>query len=87
MAGPKEVLQLYKQLLQKASKFDNYNFREFALRKVRDSFHENKCLSGDAITTAYNNGINELALLKRQAAISQMYTFDKLVVEPLKHHH
>lgn len=84
----KSVLALYKQLLEKAYKFDNYNFREYSKRKVKDSFKGNKAVNDkEQIRTLYNYGIDQLALLQRQTAISQMYTFDKLVVEPLKKHH
>lgn len=88
MPNSKQVLGLYKQLLEKAYKFDNYNFREFAKRKVVDSFKANKSLKDDeAIKSFYNEGINQLAMLHRQTSISQMFTFDKVVVEPLKKHH
>ncbi|CUM64450.1 uncharacterized protein PRCAT00002054001 [Priceomyces carsonii] len=88
MTKSKEVLSLYKGLLEKALKFDNYNFREFAKRRVVDSFKANKSVSDpEKITLLYNEGINNLAVLHRQTTISQMYTFDKLVVEPLKKHH
>lgn len=86
MPSTTDVLRLYKNLLLSAAKFDNYNFREYLLRKVKDSFHVNKNLSGDAATAAYNDGINNLAVLKRQLKISQMYTFEKVVVEPLEKH-
>lgn len=83
----KQILGLYKQLLEKAVKFDNYNFREFSKRKIVDSFRANKSLQDEAaIKQFYNDGINSLAQLLRQTTISQMYTFDKLVVEPLKKH-
>mmetsp|Transcript_6151 Transcript_6151/g.7557 ORF Transcript_6151/g.7557 Transcript_6151/m.7557 type:complete len:89 (+) Transcript_6151:1671-1937(+) len=88
MPNSKQILGLYKQLLEKAYKFDNYNFREFAKRKIVDSFKANKSLKDDeAIKSFYNEGINQLAMLQRQTTISQMFTFDKLVVEPLKKHH
>lgn len=88
MPNSKQILGLYKQLLEKAYKFDNYNFREFAKRKIVDSFKANKSLKDDeAIKSLYNEGINQLAMLQRQTTISQMFTFDKLVVEPLKKHH
>lgn len=88
MAGKTDVLKLYKQLLNKSYKFDNYNFREFSKRKVRDSFRSNQNLQeSEKITEFYNTGIDELARLTRQTSVSQMYTFDKLVVEPLKKHH
>lgn len=88
MPNSKEVLGLYKQLLERAYKFDNYNFREFAKRKVIDSFREKKSLNNEEqIKASYNEGINQLAMLQRQTTISRMFTFDKLVVEPLKKHH
>ncbi|RLV90292.1 Protein CAJ1 [Spathaspora sp. JA1] len=88
MANSKQVLGLYKQLLEKAYKFDNYNFREYSKRRIHDSFKANKTLTDPkAVDEFYNKGIDSLALLHRQTSISQMYTFDKLVVEPLKKHH
>ena len=88
MPNSKQILGLYKQLLEKAYKFDNYNFREFTKRKISDSFKANKSLNDEkAIKSFYNEGIDQLAMLQRQTTISQMFTFDKLVVEPLKKHH
>ncbi|CAN3372776.1 hypothetical protein DIURU_004735 [Diutina rugosa] len=86
MPGKREVLTLYRDLLHHAYKFDNYNFRSYAVRRVNDAFRANKALNGEAVVAAYNDGIDNLAMLKRQAAVSQMYTFDQLVVEPRKHH-
>ncbi|KAM9898702.1 hypothetical protein OXX79_006165 [Metschnikowia pulcherrima] len=83
----KQILSLYRQLLSKAAKFDNYNFREYSKRKVHDSFKEHKDLKDEELITAfYNEGVNNLALLTRQTTISQMFTVEKLVVEPLKSH-
>lgn len=88
MTTKQEVLSLYKSLLSKSFKFDNYNFREYSKRRVVDEFKANKALkSPEEITKFYNAGIDQLAMLTRQTTISQMYTFDKLVVEPLKKHH
>lgn len=35
------------------------------------------------ISDLFTKAKNELAVLKRQAIISQLYTFDKTVIEPL----
>lgn len=84
----KQVLLLYKSILSKASKFDNYNFREYFKRKAQHDFREFKdVVDEQQITKLYNQGIDNLALLNRQSSISQMFTFEKLVVEPLKKHH
>lgn len=83
----KQVLLLYKRILSKASKFDNYNFREYFVRKAQHDFKKNmNVVDENQITRLYNEGIDNLALLNRQSAISQMFTFEKLVVEPLKKH-
>lgn len=74
-------------MLEKATKFDNYNFREYSKRRIRHGFKQSKNESDPAkILTLYNSAVNDLGLLERQTAISQMYTFEKLVVEPLKKH-
>lgn len=84
----KQVLGLYKQLLEKAYKFDNYNFREYFRRRVHDGFKENKALKDEEkITAFFNDAVSQLAVLQRQSTISQMFTFEKLVVEPLKKQH
>lgn len=84
----KQILGLYKQLLVNAYKFDNYNFREYSKRRIHDAFKQHKALTDEEqITNFFNEGINNLAMLKRQSTISQMFTFEKLVVEPLKQHH
>lgn len=83
----RQILTLYKQLLSKAQKFDNYNFREYAKRRVQDAFKEHKNLKEeDKIVAFFNEGVDNLALLNRQTVISQMYTTEKLVVEPLGKH-
>lgn len=88
MTTSREVLSLYRQLLHGARKFENYNFREYAKRKIVDSFKSSKGLQDqDAIKTFYNAGIDGLAQLNRLTTVSQMFTFEKLVVEPLKKQH
>ena len=42
MANSKQILLLYKQLLEKAYKFDNYNFKEYSKRKIVETFKANK---------------------------------------------
>ena len=88
MTTSKEVLSLYKQLLGKAAKFTDYNYRTYARRRIVDAFKANKDLSDESIIKAkYNFGIDNLGMLQRQTTISQMFTFDKLVVERLEKHH
>lgn len=84
-----QVLALYRQFVKNANNFNNYNFREYFLRKARTTFKESKQLQDSTkVNAAWEEAQRELGVLKRQSVISQMYTFDKLVVEPLrkKHH-
>ncbi|KAJ5668051.1 LYR family protein [Penicillium maclennaniae] len=70
---------------QARSLFANYNFREYALRKTRDSFREHQNESEERrIQELIQAGLQDLRLLKRQTVISQFYQLDKLVVEGQK---
>ena len=80
-----EILSLYRQIIKNSKKFTNYNFREYFLRRSSLEFKRNMNLSDPSqISDLFSKAMDELAVLKRQAIISQLYTFDKTVVEPLK---
>ncbi|KAK9491050.1 complex 1 protein-domain-containing protein [Lipomyces doorenjongii] len=82
------VLSLYRSLLRTSRKFEAYNFREYAVRRTRDGFRIHKDETDPRmIEILLKQGEEQLALLQRQTAISQMYKFDKVVVEaaPKKH--
>ncbi|CCF60682.1 hypothetical protein KAFR_0L00750 [Kazachstania africana CBS 2517] len=79
----RQVLALYKQFIKNSNQFNNYNFRQYFLRKSRSTFKESADLKDTVqVTNMFNEAKKELGILKRQAVISQMYTFDKTVVEP-----
>lgn len=76
------VLYLYRNLLRESSKFQNYNFREYALRRVRYSFQQHKN-EGDAskIQEFVKCAEENLQLIKRQVAVGKLYMDPPLVVE------
>ncbi|XP_045461292.1 LYR motif-containing protein 4 [Harmonia axyridis] len=76
-----QILGLYKLLLREANKFSSYNFRNYALRKIRDNFKENKSIKGDNIELYLNEAKRNLEVIKRQVIIGRMYDTDKLVIE------
>lgn len=78
----REILSLYRKLLRQSNLFDAFNYRMYAIRKVRDSFKQ-KMVLGDPqkIQEEYKRGLDSLEMLKRQTAISTMYSAPKLVVE------
>lgn len=78
----KETLNLYRHLLRYSSRIASYNFREYALRRTRDAFQINRSVADQRqLQDLMQRGYKELATLKRQSAISQMYNGDKLIVE------
>lgn len=83
-----QILQLYKQFMKNARHFNDYNFREYFLRRARLGFKENKEVHDpQTLSTLFVEAQRDLGVLKRQSVLSQMYTFDKLVVEPLNKGH
>ncbi|CAG99234.1 Isd11p [Kluyveromyces lactis] len=84
-ASKTQILHMYKEFIRNASKIQNYNFREYFLRRARESFRANKNVENpEKISELLSEAEKDLGVLKRQSVISNMYTFDKLVVEPLK---
>ncbi|KAF7717296.1 Complex 1 LYR family protein [Penicillium ucsense] len=80
-----QVRSLFRSLMRQSSQFSNYNFREYARRKTRDSFREHKAETEERrIQELIQDGLQNLRLLKRQTVISQFYQMDKLVVEGQK---
>lgn len=76
------ILALYKAMLKDSLKFENYNFREYFLRKTKYEFQKNKGLKDQSeIEKAYQTALKEYEVLKRQSQISQMYKFEKSVLE------
>ncbi|KAJ5306560.1 hypothetical protein PENANT_c031G00425 [Penicillium antarcticum] len=77
-----QVRSLFRSLLRQSGQFSNYNFREYARRKTRDSFREHQNATEERqVQELMQEGLQSLRLLKRQTIISQFYQLDKLVVE------
>lgn len=78
-----DIRKLYKALLRHSSRFTDYNFREYARRRTRDAFHEHVSeTEPQVVSRLYYDGLNNLAVVKRQTAISQMFKGDSVVIEP-----
>ena len=76
------TLGLYRSLLRAAGGFTNYNFREYAVRSVRDRFRANVALAdSEAIDLALHEGRRQLEVVKRQSVVSQMFPQDKHAME------
>ena len=77
-----QALGLYRQMLRAGRSFEAYNFREYALRRVREDFHSSRSIADVAqARAAYDFGVQQLELIKRQAAISRMFPQGKHSME------
>ncbi|KAG5851084.1 LYR motif-containing protein 4A-like [Anguilla anguilla] len=77
-----QVLSLYRMLMKESKKFPSYNYRTYALRRIRDAFRENRTVSDPkAVETLLNRAWDSLAVIQRQVSIGKLYTAQKTVVE------
>ena len=75
------VISLYRDMFRAASKFSNYNFRDYAVRHVRESFRERAGLAGAEAQQAIDEGRVQLDMLRRQSSISQLFPQGKHAME------
>ncbi|KAK8953523.1 hypothetical protein KSP40_PGU000064 [Platanthera guangdongensis] len=69
-----EVMFLFRSLLRTASKFSDYNIREYVRRRTIDRFRENSCLSDSAsVAAAFTDGKSQLEIARRQAIVYSLY--------------
>ncbi|XP_077100259.1 LYR motif-containing protein 4 [Siphateles boraxobius] len=82
-SGREHVLSLYRMLLKESKKFPSYNYRTYALRRVRDAFRESRTV-GDprVVEELLNKARDSLAIIQRQVSIGQMFEIQKTVMEP-----
>ncbi|KAL2280308.1 hypothetical protein FJTKL_12578 [Diaporthe vaccinii] len=72
----------YRQLLRQSEQFASYNFREYAKRRTRDAFRENKAVEDQRkIQELVQKGLKELQMMKRQTVVGHFFELDRLVVE------
>jgi len=61
------LLSLYKQMLRESAKFQDFNFRAYAVRRVRDGFKANLVLEDAAkVQKSFDLAKTNLELIKRQ---------------------
>ncbi|KAK9527395.1 hypothetical protein VZT92_013962 [Zoarces viviparus] len=77
-----QVISLYRVMLTESKKFPSYNFRTYAVRRVRDAFRANRTVEDPkAVERLMVEGQQTLELIKRQVTIGKMYETQKNVVE------
>jgi len=76
------VLRLYKDMIRQAKKFTSYNYREYAVRRIRDEFRSNRDLKDRMkIEAKFVKAAAGLEVIKRQVIIGQLYKGPKLIIE------
>lgn len=77
-----QVISLYRMMLKESSRFPSYNYRTYALRRVRDAFRANRKVEDpQSVQKLMEEGERMLALIQRQVSIGKMYGAQRTVVE------
>ncbi|XP_058288104.1 LYR motif-containing protein 4 isoform X1 [Hylobates moloch] len=62
-----QVLDLYRAMLRESKRFSAYNYRTYAVRRIRDAFRENKNVKDPVeIQTLVNKAKRDLGVIRRQ---------------------
>ncbi|XP_045407585.1 LYR motif-containing protein 4 isoform X1 [Lemur catta] len=62
-----QVLDLYRAMLRESKHFSAYNYRTYAVRRIRDAFRENKNVKDPVeIQTLVNKAKRDLGIIRRQ---------------------
>ncbi|KAH9261486.1 hypothetical protein BASA81_000142 [Batrachochytrium salamandrivorans] len=73
---------LYRNLLKEAKQFPDYEMRPYIARRTKDDFRVKfRALQGEQLDQQVQFGQSQLALIRRQAAIRNLYIAPKSVVE------
>mmetsp|Transcript_12650 Transcript_12650/g.16040 ORF Transcript_12650/g.16040 Transcript_12650/m.16040 type:complete len:89 (+) Transcript_12650:36-302(+) len=81
-ASRKTALSLFRALSREAKQMNDYNFRSYAMRRVKTGFQMNASLQGEQeVIDALKDGEEQLQMLKRQRIIGNLYPSDVSVME------
>mmetsp|Transcript_16199 Transcript_16199/g.38836 ORF Transcript_16199/g.38836 Transcript_16199/m.38836 type:complete len:85 (-) Transcript_16199:330-584(-) len=81
MSATSASLSLFRSLLRESRKVDNYNFRHYAIRRVKIGFQTNRDLTGNEASLALREGEEQLGILRRQVVLGQLYPTAPSVME------
>ncbi|KAF9467705.1 hypothetical protein BDZ94DRAFT_1305323 [Collybia nuda] len=85
MATPptrRAILDLYSTMLRTSRSFSSYNFREYFLRRTKDTFRVMQEETDPAkVTNLYSDAVAELTVLRRSVIVNQLYGGWTLAVE------
>ncbi|XP_045862706.1 LYR motif-containing protein 4 isoform X1 [Meles meles] len=68
-----QVLDLYRAMLRESKHFSAYNYRTYAVRRIRDAFRENKNVKDPVeIQALVNKAKRDLGIIRRQVSSSEL---------------
>uniref|UniRef100_A0A9L0IMD9 LYR motif containing 4 n=1 Tax=Equus asinus TaxID=9793 RepID=A0A9L0IMD9_EQUAS len=77
-----QVLDLYRAMLRESKHFSAYNYRTYAVRRIRDAFRENKNVKDPVeIQALVNKAKRDLEIIRRQQL--KMSTFKEAAISCL----
>uniref|UniRef100_A0AAV2L5R9 Complex 1 LYR protein domain-containing protein n=1 Tax=Knipowitschia caucasica TaxID=637954 RepID=A0AAV2L5R9_KNICA len=69
-------------LLRESSKFPSYNYRTYAVRRVRDAFRDNRSVQEpELLNRLLQEGEQRLQMIRRQVLVGQLYATQKSIIE------
>uniref|UniRef100_A0A8C5CLP3 Complex 1 LYR protein domain-containing protein n=1 Tax=Gadus morhua TaxID=8049 RepID=A0A8C5CLP3_GADMO len=81
MATKTQVLSLYRMLLRESKQFPSYNYRTYALQRIKDAFRANRRIEDPKMVAKLaEEGHKTLALIKRQVKLrhTHLYTHTRI---------
>ncbi|XP_034516272.1 LYR motif-containing protein 4 isoform X2 [Ailuropoda melanoleuca] len=68
-----QVLDLYRAMLRESKHFSAYNYRTYAVRRIRDAFRENKNVKDPVeIQALVNKAKRDLGIIRRQLPVTPL---------------
>ncbi|EAU84000.1 hypothetical protein CC1G_11438 [Coprinopsis cinerea okayama7 len=81
------ILSLYHNMLRSSQSFSSYNFRQYFVKKTKDTFRQMQNETDpDKVRDLYAQAVKDSAVLRRSAIVNQLYGGWKLAVEVQKPH-
>ncbi|XP_077626179.1 LYR motif-containing protein 4 isoform X1 [Crocuta crocuta] len=70
-----QVLDLYRAMLRESKHFSAYNYRTYAVRRIRDAFRENQNVKDPVeIQTLVNKAKRDLEIIRRQGLTDVLHS-------------
>ncbi|KAF9074613.1 hypothetical protein BDP27DRAFT_1213826 [Rhodocollybia butyracea] len=79
------ILSLYQSTLRTSRSFSSYNFRNYFVRRAKDTFRTIQSETDPVrVQSLYSEAARDLAVLRRSAIVNQLYGGWRLAVEDQK---